>query len=85
MEQKTLNLNKYRDEILSELTTLNKRVLDMMNFRMIHAVMKSEVPALKDTEKKVEAYRAKRLQKALKQANGDKKKAYALLASEDFY
>jgi hypothetical protein len=52
---------------------------------MIHAVMKSEVPALKDTEKKVEAYRAKRLQKALKQANGDKKKAYALLASEDFY
>lgn len=85
MEQKTLNLNKYRDGILSELTTLNKRVLDMMNFRMIHAVMKSEVPALKDTEKKVEAYRAKRLQKALKQANGDKKKAYALLASEDFY
>jgi len=85
MEQKTLNLNTYKDEVLAELNSLNKRVLDVMNFRMIHAVMKSEVPALKDSEKKVEAYRAKRLQKALKQTNGDKRKAYELLGSEEFY
>ncbi len=85
MEQESLNLNRYKDEVLAELAALNKRVLDVMNFRMIHAIMKTEVPVLKDTENKLKDYRAERWQKALKQSKGDKKKAYELLASENFY
>ncbi len=85
MEQIELNLEKYRSEILEELSTLNKRILDAINFRIIHTIMKTEIPLLKDTEAKLNEYKKERLQKALQQAKGNKREAYKLLASENFY
>lgn len=85
MEQIGLNLEKHRSEILEELGTLNKRILDAINFRIIHALMKAEIPILKDTEAKLSEYKKERWQKALEQAKGNKKEAYKLLASEEFY
>ncbi len=85
MEQIELNLKKYRSEILEELSTLNKRILDAISFRIIHTLMKTETPLIIDAEEKLNAYKKTRWQKALKHAKGDKRQAYKLAASEDFY
>ncbi len=56
---------------------------DTVSFRMIHAMM-TEEPVLKDSYQKTQEYRKQRFEKALKQAHGDKRKAYQLLASDNF-
>ncbi|MFQ5621140.1 MAG: hypothetical protein ACE5FT_04815 [Candidatus Nanoarchaeia archaeon] len=52
----------------------------LTKFMMIYNTISKD-----ETCKKVQEYRKERYQKALKQAQGDKRKAYGLLASEDFY
>jgi hypothetical protein len=81
--QETINVNKIGQEVLHQLEDFNKRMWDAVSFRMIHAMISQE-QALKDSFKKTQEYRKERWQKALAQAQGNKRKAYQLLASEEF-
>lgn len=81
--QETINVNKIGRDILQQLEEFNKKIWDAVSFRMIHALMSQE-PALKDSYQKTREYRKQRWEKALEQAQGDKRKAYQLLASEEF-
>ncbi len=83
MEQ--ISLEKSKNEILEELNKLNARILNMINFRIIHTLMKADVSNLKNTSEDLKKYKSHRWQKALKTSKGNKKVAYRLLASEDFY
>ena len=81
--QETMNVQKIGQDVLHQLEDFNKKMWDAVSFRMIHAMMVEE-PALKDSFQNTQEYRKQRFQKALKQAHGDKRKAYQLLASEQF-
>ena len=81
--QETINVSKIGQEVLHQLEDSNKKIWGAVSFRMIHAMM-SEEPALKNSYTKTQEYRKQRWQKALVQARGNKRKAYQLLASEDF-
>lgn len=81
--QETINVNKIGQEVLHQLEDFNKKIWDAVSFRMIHAMMSQET-VLKDSYKKTQEFRKIRWEKALKQANGNKRKAYQLLASENF-
>ncbi|MBU0456532.1 MAG: hypothetical protein ABH824_01645 [Nanoarchaeota archaeon] len=81
--QETVNVNKIGQEVLHQLEDFNKRMWDAVSFRMIHAMMSQE-PVLKDSYTKTQSYRKQRLEKALKQSHGNERKAYQLLASEEF-
>lgn len=81
--QETMNVQKIGQDVLHQLEDFNKRMWDAVSFRMIHAMM-SEEPVSKDSYQVTQEYRKQRLEKALKQAHGDKRKAYQLLASENF-
>lgn len=78
-----MNVQKIGQDVLHQLEDFNKRMWDAVSFRMIHAMM-AEEPVLKDSYHKTQSYRKERWQKALIQAHGDKRKAYQLLASENF-
>lgn len=81
--QEIINVNKIGQDVLHQLEDFNKKMWDAVFFRMIHAMMSKE-PALKDSYQKTQKYRKQRWEKALKQAHGNKRKAYYLLASENF-
>lgn len=81
--QETMNVQKIGQDVLHQLEDFNKRMWDAISFRMIQ-VMMTEEPVLKDSFQKTQEYRKQRLQKALTQAHGNKRKAYQLLASENF-
>lgn len=78
-----MNVQKIGQDVLHQLEDFNKRMWDAVSFRMIHAMM-AEEPLLKDSYQITQEYRKQRMEKALKQAHGDKRKAYQLLASEKF-
>lgn len=78
-----MNVQKIGQDVLHQLEDYNKRMWDAVSFRMIHAMM-AEEPVLKDSYQITQEYRKQRLEKAFKQAHGDKRKAYQLLASENF-
>lgn len=81
--QETINVNKIGQEVLHHLENFNKKMWNAVSFRMIHAMMSQEI-VLKDSYQKTQEYRNMRWEKALKQTRGDKRKAYQLLASEEF-
>jgi len=81
--QETVNINKIGQEVLHQLEGFNKKIWDALSFRMIHALVSQE-PVLKDSYQKTQEYRKQRWEKALKQASGNKTKAYQLIASENF-
>ena len=81
--QQTLNVHRIGREVLHQLEDFNKKIWDAISFRIIHAAMSQE-PILKDSYAKTQEYRKQRWEKALKQAHGNKQKAYQLLASEEF-
>lgn len=81
--QETININKIGQEVLHQLEDFNKRMWDAVSFRIVHAMMSQE-PALKDSFTKTQEYRKERWQKALAQAQGNKRKAYQLLSSKEF-
>ena len=81
--QETINVNQIGQDVLHQLEDFNKKMCDAVSFRMIHAMMSQE-QVLKDSYSKTQKYRKQRWQKALKQSHGNKRKAYQLLASEEF-
>lgn len=81
--QETINVDRIGKEVLHQLEDFNKKMWDAVSFRMIHAMI-SEEPMLKDSYIKTQEYRKERWQRALTQAHGDKRKAYQLVASEEF-
>ena len=81
--QETINVNQIGQDVLHQLEDFNKKMWDAVSFRMIHAMMSQE-QVLKDSYSKTQKYRKQRWQKALKQSHGNKRKAYQLLASEEF-
>lgn len=81
--QETINVNQIGQNVLHQLEDFNKKIWDAVSFRMIHAMMSQE-PVLKDSYTKTQEYRKQRWQKALAQTHGDKRKAYQLLATEEF-
>jgi len=81
--QETINVNKIGQDVLHQLENFNKKMWEAVSFRMIHAMMSEEV-ILKDSYQKTQEYRKQRWAKALTQTKGDKKKAYLLVASENF-
>ena len=81
--QGTINVQKIGQDVLHQLEDFNKNIWDAVSFRMIHAMMAEEL-ILKDSYQNTQEYRKQRFEKALKQAQGDKRKAYQLLASENF-
>lgn len=81
--QETINVNKIGQEVLQQLEDFNKRMWDAVSFRMIHAMISQEI-VLKNSYQKTQSYRKERWQKALTEAQGDKRKAYKLLSSEEF-
>lgn len=81
--QETINVKKIGEEVLHQLEGFNKKIWDAVSFRMIHAMMSQE-PVLKDSYQKTQEYRKERWERALKQAHGNKTKAYQLIASEKF-
>lgn len=78
-----MNVQKIGQDVLHQLENFNKKMWEAVSFRMIHALM-AEEPILTDSYQKTQSYRKERWQKALRQAQGDKRKAYQLLASEKF-
>ncbi len=78
-----VNVNKLGQEVLHQLEGFNKKIWNAVSFRMIHAMISQE-PLLKDSYQKTQEYRKQRWEKALKQARGNKTKAYQLIASETF-
>ena len=78
-----MNVQKIGQDILHQLEDFNKKMWDAVSFRMIHAIMSQE-SVLNDSYIKTQKYRKIRWEKAIKQSNGDKQKAYQLLASENF-
>ena len=76
-------MQKIGQDVLHQLEDFNQRTWDAISFRMIHALM-AEEPTLQDSYQKTQEYRKERWQKALVQADGDKRKAYQLVASEEF-
>ena len=81
--QETINMSKIGEEVLQKLEEFNKKMWDAVSFRMAHAMMSQETE-VKGSYEKVQGYRKQRWEKALKQAKGDRRKAYQLLASEKF-
>lgn len=81
--QETINVKKIGQEVLHQLGDFNKKIWGAVSFRMIHAMISQE-PVLKDSYRKNQEYRKERWEKALKQAHGNKTKAYQLIASEKF-
>ncbi|PIN88155.1 hypothetical protein COV12_00010 [Candidatus Woesearchaeota archaeon CG10_big_fil_rev_8_21_14_0_10_32_24] len=81
--QETVNVNKIGQEVLHQLEDFNKKMWDAVSFRMVHAMMSQE-SVLKDSYQKTQSYRKQRWEKALKQSHGNKRKAYQLLALEEF-
>ena len=81
--QETMNVQKIGQDVLHQLEDFNKKIWDAVSFRMIHAMM-TEEPVLKNSYQNTQEYRKQRFEKALKQTHGDKRKAYQLLASENF-
>lgn len=81
--QETMNVQKIGQDVLHQLEDFNKKMWDAVSFRMIHAMMAGE-PLLKKSYIQTQGYRKERWQKALTQSHGDKRKAYQLLASEEF-
>ena len=81
--QETINVNKIGQDVLHRLEDFNKKMWDAVSFRMIHAMMSQET-VLKDSYINTQEYRTQRWEKALKQARGNKRKAYELLTSEEF-
>lgn len=78
-----MNVQKIGQDVLHQLEDFNKKMWDAVSFRMIHAMI-TEEPVLKDSYQNTQEYRKQRFEKALKQAHGDKRKAYQLLVSEEF-
>lgn len=76
-----INIGKVGHDVLHQLEDFNKKIWDAVSFRMIHALM-AEEPMLKDSFQETQSYRKERWEKALQRAQGDKQKAYQLLASE---
>ncbi len=81
--QETMNIQEIGQDVLHQLEDFNKQMWEAISFRMIQALMAQE-PILQDSYQKTQEYRKERWQKAFTQANGDKRKAYQLLASEEF-
>lgn len=71
-------------EVLGKLEHLNKQIWNAVSFRIIHAMI-SEEKELKNSYKTVKEYRKIRWKKALQEANGNKRNAYELICSENFY
>ena len=78
-----MSMQKIGQDVLHQLEDFNQRTWDAISFRMIHALMAEEL-TLQDSYQKTQEYRKERWQKALAQADGDKRKAYQLVASEEF-
>lgn len=81
--QQTIDMDKIGQDILHQLEEFNKKMWDAVSFRMIHAMM-AEEPQLQNSYTHTQEYRKQRWERALKQAHGDKRKAYQLVASEHF-
>ena len=84
MAPETINLQKVGEKVLVELQQVNKKIWDILSFSLIHAEISKE-NELKGVRQNVQEYRRERWQKTLTRSNGDKRKAYELLDSEDFY
>ena len=78
-----VNVNKIGQEVLHQLEGFNKKIWDVVSFSMIYALISQE-QGLNYSYQKTQEYRKERWKKALKQAHGNKTKAYKLLASEKF-
>ncbi|HLC19880.1 MAG TPA: hypothetical protein VJK72_03100 [Candidatus Nanoarchaeia archaeon] len=78
-----INVHKIGREVLCQLEDFNKKIWDAVSFRMVHAMMSQE-SVLKNSYANTQEYRKQRAEKALKEARGNKRKTYQLLASEDF-
>lgn len=81
--QEAVSVQKIGQDVLHQLEDFNKKMWEAVSFRMIHAMMAEET-VLRDSYQKTQVYRKQRWEKALKLAHGDKRKAYQLLASEEF-
>lgn len=81
--QETINVNEMGKEVLQRLEEFNRKMWSAVSFRMIHAMMSQE-SVLTGSYKKTQEYRKQRWEKALNQTKGNKRKAYQLLASEEF-
>ena len=81
--QEAMNVQKIGQDVLHKLEDFNKNMWDAVSFRMIHAMM-AEEPVLENSYQTTQEYRKQRFEKALKQTHGDKRKAYQLLASDNF-
>ena len=81
-----INYKKLKKEIFEQLKVYNDRMWNAIHFSLIYSQLKQE-PELKklNTDKVVREYRKERWEKALKLANGNRRKAYAISESEDFY
>ena len=80
----TINMKEVGHEVLGTLEKMNKNIWHAVSFRMVHALM-SEEKQLKDSYQKIQESRKERWQKALLQSKGNKRKAYDLVSSADFY
>ncbi|PIN74542.1 hypothetical protein COV18_06590 [Candidatus Woesearchaeota archaeon CG10_big_fil_rev_8_21_14_0_10_37_12] len=84
MVQETLNIQKIGEQVLDGLQQFNQKIWSVLSFSLIHAELSQE-KELKDVPKNVQNYRRERWEKALAKCNGDKRKAYELMDSENFY
>lgn len=71
------NFDKMEKNILNELMTISKSLIETFKFNLIYHSKVSEKQE-KETAKAVKNYRSKYWTKALKEANGNKNKAYKI-------
>ncbi len=80
----TQTIKQVGTHVLNQLERFNRQVWDAVSFGLIHATMSKE-KELQGSSAKTKEYRSERWKKAISKTKGDRKKAYELLASEDFY
>lgn len=71
------NFDKMEKNVLNEVMTISKSLIETFKFNIIYHSKVSEKQE-KETAKAVMDYRNKNWNKALKEANGDKNKAYKI-------
>ena len=71
------NFNEMEERILNQVMTTSKSIIESFKFNIIYNSKVSEKQE-KDTAKAVKDYREKNWSKALKEAKGNKDKAYQL-------
>ena len=84
--KQTLDFQQVKKEVFEQLKEYNDRMWNAIHFALIYGQLKQE-PELKklNTDKVVREYRKERWEKALKLAKGNKRKAYEISESADFY